>query len=250
MLGIIGGSGLTHLPNLTIDEQRTVTTPFGDPSSPVTIGRLGGHQVAFVARHGSGHTIPPHRINYRANLWAMRQSGVSEIAAVFAVGGIARGLGPGSLIVPDQLIDYTHGRDHTFSDDIERPVLHVDFTHPYTVEVREALLAAAARAGLDDVVAHGVYAAVNGPRLETAAEIDRLERDGATIVGMTGMPEAGLARELSLRYAGLALSVNFAAGRGDSAEQVALADIPAVLGRSMKIVCTILEHWVRGDEGP
>ena len=243
MLGIIGGSGLTRLPNLTIVERRAMTTPYGDPSSQVSFGTLAGHDVAFIARHGDGHTIAPHRINYRANVWAMHAAGVADLAAVFAVGGIARGLGPGALAVPGQLIDYTSGRDHTFHDAIGGPVVHVDFTRPYTESVRARLIAAAVEAGID-VMTDGTYAVVNGPRLETAAEIDRLERDGATMVGMTCMPEAGLAREIGLHYAALAMSVNHAAGRGDSAEQVALDEIPDVIARSMAGVCAILEHWV------
>ena len=244
MLGIIGGSGLARLPDLNIDERREMATPYGAPSSPLLAGTMAGRAVAFIARHGEGHSIPPHRVNYRANLWALHAAGVSEIAAVFAVGGISPDLGPGAVIVPAQLIDYTHGRDHTYSDGAGQPVLHVDFTHPYTERVRRALLAAAAHARID-VVPRGVYAAVNGPRLETAAEIDRLERDGATIVGMTGMPEAGLARELGLDYAALAVSVNFAAGRGSSTEQIALDAIPAVLAQTMTKACAILDQWVR-----
>ena len=243
MRGIIGGSGLTRLPNLAVTEQRAVTTQYGEPSSPLMIGTLVGRNVAFIARHGIGHTIPPHRINYRANLKAMQSAGVDTIVAVFAVGGIGDALGPGMLIVPDQILDYTSGREHTYSDGSTGTVLHVDFTQPYTESGRQALIAAARAAGIG-VVARGTYAVVNGPRLETAAEIDRLERDGATIVGMTGMPEAGLARELGLGYAALAVSVNFAAGRGDSAHAVSLETIQATLDRSMTTVCTLLEHWM------
>ena len=243
MLGIIGGSGLDNLHNLTVGDRRTVTTPYGPPSSPLSFGTLAGRDVVFMARHGERHTIPPHRVNYRANLWAMREAGVSDVAAVFAVGGIAHGTGPGTLVVPHQLIDYTYGREHTCADTLDQPVLHVDFTQPYTEAVRDALLAAAAKVSIP-AMGRGIYAAVNGPRLETAAEIDRLERDGATIVGMTGMPEAGLARELGLNYAALAVSVNYAAGRGDSALQIELEHIPAIMRRSMAGVCRLLECWV------
>ena len=248
MLGIIGGSGLDSLPNLTDIDRRQATTPYGAPSSSLAFGTLAGRDVVFVARHGDSHTIPPHLVNYRANLWAMREAGVEDIAAVFAVGGITDGMGPGTLVIPHQLIDYTHGREHTYADAIDQPVLHVDFTQPYTESVRDALLAAARRLSIR-VVGRGIYGAVNGPRLETAAEIDRMERDGATIVGMTGMPEAGLARELGLNYAALAVSVNYAAGRGDSALQVVLDDIPIIMQRSMAVVCLLLEAWVREHEG-
>ncbi len=242
MLGIIGGSGLTKLSSLAITRRQPVATPYGDPSSVVLHGTLAGRAIAFLARHGEGHTIPPHRINYRANLWALRAEGVDEIAAVFSVGGIGLHLGPGVIVVPDQLIDYTHGRAHTFFDGDDGNVVHVDFTRPYAQGVRQRLLDAATRLDIA-AIDGGVYGAVNGPRLETAAEIDRLERDGVTIVGMTGMPEASLARELGLPYAALAVSVNHAAGRGDSREQISLDEIKAALEPAMQRVCRILECW-------
>ena len=244
MLGIIGGSGLTKLPNLSISGQKVVRTRYGDPSSPLSLGTVAGRAVVFLARHGAEHTIPPHRINYRANLWALQAEGVTEIAAVFSVGGIAPSLAPGVIAVPEQLVDYTHGRAHTFFDGDDANVVHVDFTWPYTRSVRAGLLAAADSADIP-AIDGGVYGAVNGPRLETKAEIDLLERDGATMVGMTGMPEAGLARELGIAYAALAVSVNFAAGRGDSAEQISLEQIKNTLGPAMQRVGEILEFWVR-----
>lgn len=243
MLGIIGGSGLTKLPNLAIIRRQVVRTPYGDPSSALIFGTVAGRQVIFLARHGQGHTIPPHRVNYRANLWAMQAEGVTEIAAICSVGGISEALGPGVIIVPDQLIDYTHGRAHTYFDGHDLDVVHVDFTWPYTQSVRLGLLAAARQTGIP-AIDGGAYGVVNGPRLETAAEIDRLEKDGATMVGMTGMPEAGLARELGLAYAALAVSVNYAAGRGDSAEQISLEQIRNVLAPAMGRVREILECWV------
>ena len=243
MLGIIGGSGLTKLPNLSISGEKAVSTPYGEPSSPLSLGKFAGCDVVFLARHGAGHTIPPHRINYRANVWALQAAGVTEIAAVFSVGGIAAALGPGVIAIPDQLVDCTHGRAHTFFDGDDGNVVHVDFTWPYTRSVRSALLAAASSAGIP-AIDGGVYGAVNGPRLETKAEIDFLESAGATMVGMTGMPEAGLARELGIAYAALAVSVNFAAGRGASAEQVSLEQIKQALGPAMLRVGKILESWV------
>jgi 5'-methylthioinosine phosphorylase len=243
MLGIIGGSGLTQLANLAITRRQVVRTPYGDPSSALIFGMVAGREVIFLARHGQGHTIPPHRVNYRANLWAMQAEGVTEIAAVFSVGGISEMLGPGVIVVPDQLIDYTHGRAHTYFDGHDLKVVHVDFTWPYTQTVRRSLLGAAGQARIP-AVDGGVYGAVDGPRLETAAEINRLEKDGATMVGMTGMPEAGLARELGLAYAALAVSVNYAAGRGDSAEQISLEQIRNALAPAMERVREILECWV------
>ena len=247
MLGIIGGSGLTHFPGLAIGTHKAVGTPFGDSSSELSLGTIAGRDVAFLARHGAGHTLPPHRVNYRANLWALHAEGVTEIAAVFSVGGIVPALGPGVIAVPAQLVDHTHGRAHTYFDGDDGNVVHVDFTRPYTESVRAALLCAAAAAGIP-AIDGGTYAAVNGPRLETAAEIDWLERAGATMVGMTGMPEAGLARELGIAYAALAVSVNFAAGRGDSAEQISLEHIKNALGPAMERVVVILEHWVRDHD--
>ena len=247
MLGIIGGSGLTKLPNLSISSEKAVRTPYGEPSSPLSLGKFAGRDVVFLARHGAGHTIPPHRINYRANVWALQAASVTEIAAVFSVGGIASALGPGVIAVPDQLVDYTHGRTHTFFDGQDGNVVHVDFTWPYTRSVRSALLAAAQSAGIP-AIDGGVYGAVNGPRLETRAEIDFLESAGATMVGMTGMPEAGLARELGIPYAALAVSVNFAAGRGESAEQISLEQIKHTLGPAMLRVGKILEFWVGGHD--
>ena len=247
MLGIIGGSGLAKLPGLQIAGSKPVATPFGDPSSPLHHGRLAGRDIVFLARHGDLHTIPPHRINYRANVWALHSLGVREVAAVFSVGGIAPALGPGVIVVPDQILDYTSGRDHTIFDGDQGEVVHVDFTRPYAQATRAGLLAAAATAGVA-AIDGGVYGAVNGPRLETAAEIDRLDRDGATIVGMTGMPEAALARELDLAYAALAVSVNHAAGRGDCVEQISYDQIKAAIEPAMVHVCRILEAWVRDHD--
>ncbi len=244
MLAIIGGSGLTKLANLVISRRQVVRTPYGDPSSALIFGTVAGREVVFMARHGQGHTIPPHRVNYRANLWALQSEGVGEIVAVFSVGGISPTLSPGVIAIPAQLIDYTHGRAHTYFDGSDLNVVHVDFTRPYTESVRRALVDAAVHAGVP-AEDGGVYAAVNGPRLETAAEIDKFERDGATMAGMTGMPEAGLARELGLSYAALAVSVNHAAGRGDSAEQISLEQLRNVLEPAMINVRQILESWVQ-----
>ncbi len=210
-LGIIGGTGLTHMEQLEIVRREVVHTPFGEPSAAFIHGRLYGKEVVFLARHGPGHTIPPHKINYRANIWAMDYIGVKRIIAVAAVGGIRADMVPARLAIPDQIIDYTWGRANTFFEDGEK-VVHVDFTQPYCPELRARLIEAARQLPYD-VAESGCYAATQGPRLETAAEVDRLERDGADLVGMTGMPEAALARELDLSYATIAVVANRAAGR-------------------------------------
>jgi 5'-methylthioadenosine phosphorylase len=245
MLGIIGGSGLTQLTNLQVARRQVVRTPYGEPSCAVTFGQMNGTEVAFLARHGYGHTIPPHAVNYRANIWALHSLGVSHVVAVASVGGIRADLKPGALAIPDQIIDYTYGRKHTYFDTPDQPVTHADFTHPYCESLRAALLQAAADARLQ-MVAGGVYAATQGPRLESAAEIDRLERDGAAMVGMTGMPEAALAREMGLCYAAVAVVANWAAGRGDSKELIHLDTIRAVLNDAMVRVRQLLERVVAG----
>ncbi len=232
MLAILGGSGLTELAGLEITRKQIVRTPFGEPSGPLTFGRLGAEELVFLARHGYGHTLAPHEINYRANLWALQSKGVSRILSVCTVGGITPEFGSGVLAIPDQIIDYTWGRRSTFFEGAEQPVVHVDFTHPYDEATRSLLAEAAAEAGVA-VVPRGTYAAVQGPRLETAAEVDRLERDGAHLVGMTGMPEAALARELGLAYAALAVVVNPAAGRGTSADAISMDAIAKVLEDAM-----------------
>jgi 5'-methylthioadenosine phosphorylase len=237
MLAIIGGSGLDTLPDLRDARGTPLDTPFGR-STTLWRGRLADAEVLFLARHDTGHRLPPHRINYRANIRALADAGARDVVAVAAVGGIA-GHPPGSLAVPRQVLDYTSGRDATFFDGEGMAVTHVDFTEPYTPRLRAALLAAG-RAASIALIDGGVYAAVNGPRLETAAEIDRFARDGATMVGMTGMPEAALAREAGLAYAALTLSVNHAAGRGDSATRIAHDTLLDVLEKGMHDVRAIL----------
>ena len=211
--GIIGGTGLAQLEGLEIEREARLDTPWGEPSTALLYGHFAGRPVVFLARHGSPHDIAPHAINYRANVWALREAGVGRVIAVNAVGGISSDCAPGSLVIPDQLIDYSWGRAHSYCDGAAMPLEHVDFTEPYTAAVREWLLWAGAAAGVEPRDG-GTYAATQGPRLETAAEIDRLQRDGCDIVGMTGMPEAALARELGLEYACCAVVVNWAAGRG------------------------------------
>ena len=237
-LAIIGGSGLTRLEGLEIERREMVHTPYGEGSGPVIHGRLHNEPVIFLARHGYGHTIPPHRINYRANVWALRAAGAERVLAVAAVGGIAEDLTPGRLAFPDQIIDYTHGRAATYHEENLDEVIHVDFTQPYDAAMRERLVAAAQHAGVD--ARHdGCYGATQGPRLETAAEIRRLARDGCDMVGMTGMPEAVLARELGLAYAGCAVVANRAAGLNGGAP-LAMAEIQSQLVAGMRSVRALL----------
>jgi 5'-methylthioadenosine phosphorylase len=247
MLAIIGGTGLTQLANLESTRRQIVRTPYGEASGALTFGKLNGRDVIFLARHGYGHTIPPHAVNYQANIWALKSEGASRIISVASVGGIRADLVPGVLAVPRQILDYTWGRKHTYFDGPDQPVTHVDFTHPYCDILRRRLLEAARKVN-QPIVDGGVYATTQGPRLETAAEIDRLERDGADMVGMTGMPEAGLAREIGMRYAAVAVVVNHAAGRADSVQGIQLDQINAVLKSSMTKVRALLAELVATDD--
>ena len=241
LVAIIGGSGLTALKNLEITRREVMRTPYGEPSAPLIHGRIGGQSAVFLPRHGHGHTIPPHAVNYRANIWALKETGATHVIAVNAVGAIIPVLASGSLTFPDQIIDYTYGREHTFFGNDQKPVTHTDFTFPYCEELRLALIEAARECGFE-AAEHATYAATQGPRFETIAEINRLERDGAHIVGMTGMPEAGLARELALCYASIAVVANPAAGR--AAGVISLREIEQALDAGMGKVRALLERVV------
>lgn len=243
MLAIIGGTGLTQLEGLDVKKRLIVRTPYGDPSQPLIFGEIAGKEVIFLARHGGGHNIPPHAVNYRANIYALHMQGVTEIAAIAAVGGIHANLTPGVIAIPHQMIDYTYGREHTYHDGIDKPVKHIDFTRPYCDNMRSKWLTAAKLAG-EAVVSDGVYAAMQGPRFETAAEILRLERDGATMVGMTGMPEAVLARELDISYAAACPVANVAAGKGESAHGIQYEDLMLHLNATMMRVRRIIAQLV------
>ncbi len=242
LVAIIGGSGLSQLGNMEVTQRRVARTPYGEPSGPLTLGRIKGREVVFLARHGYGHTIAPHEVNYRANIWALKDAGAESVVSVASVGGIRADIQPGMLVLPDQVIDYTWGRSSTFFEGAGVPVNHIDFTEPYSREVRKKLLKAAFACG-EKMVDGAVYGATQGPRLETAAEITRLERDGAHVVGMTGMPEAALAREVSLDYAAIAVVANYAAGRGDSARAIPLDKIGEILDEAMVRVRHIIEKF-------
>lgn len=212
-LAILGGTGVDQLDGLTVSAVERVETPFGAVSADIETGQFCGHEVVFLQRHGKPRSLPPHRINYRANLWALKHRGVTHVVALNAVGGIHASLRPGMLVLPDQIIDYTWGRSHTFDEGGDTAPMHIDFTEPYSPELRQALLIASAGEG---VVDGAVMAVTQGPRLESAAEVRRLRGDGCDVVGMTGMPEAALAREAGLAYASLCMVVNTAAGLGDA----------------------------------
>ncbi|WP_336366895.1 S-methyl-5'-thioinosine phosphorylase [Marinobacter sp. C2H3] len=242
-VGIIGGTGLTTLSGLTLEGERTVDTPWGAPSAPLVSGTLGQQSVLFLARHGHPHRIPPHQVNYRANLRALYDAGVRTVVGVNAVGGIHPAMGPAHVVIPDQIIDYTWGRASTFFEGELQGVTHIDFTWPYDEDGRRILIDCARQAGVAHS-AEGVYGATQGPRLETAAEIRRLERDGCDIVGMTGMPEAVLAAELGMRYVCLGLVVNWAAGKSDHI--ITMAEIEAAIDEGMAGVKRILTDAVAG----
>ena len=239
-LAVIGGTGVYKLAQLDDVNSHVVETRYGTPSGPIRVGTLLGQRVAFLARHGEGHSLPPHKINYRANLAALQQIGATRVLALNTVGGITEQFGPRVLACPDQIIDYTWGRSSTYFEGPGSPVNHIDFTEPYSRGLRKRILDAAAAVG-ERITDGGVYAATQGPRLESAAEINRLERDGAHIVGMTGMPEAALAREINLEYATIAVVANYGAGRGDSEHAVPLDKIQAVLDEAMGRVRRIIE---------
>lgn len=240
-LAIIGGTGLTRLEGLKILEKNHLETPFGAPSADYIIGELNEKKVVFLARHGDPHRIPPHKINYRANIWGLKKLGVRNIIAVAAVGGITPRMEPAHIAIPDQIIDYTYGRQHTFFEDTLEEVTHIDFTFPYAQTLREQLINAAATAHIP-ITPIGTYGCTHGPRLESSAEIERMERDGCDIVGMTGMPEAALAKEQNMDYAAIAVVANWAAGKMDG--EITMAEIERHLHKGMADAADILRAFI------
>jgi 5'-methylthioadenosine phosphorylase len=210
MIGLIGGSGLYNMEGIVLREKKNISTPFGEPSGPYEIGEFSGVDIIFLPRHGTGHTIPPHRINYRANIWGFKQIGVERIMSVSAAGGLRLRMKPGTITVLDQMIDMTSGREGTFFDG-GNGVAHIDFTEPFCPELRKAIISAAKKSGIR-INKSGTYVCANGPRLETKAEIGLFAGFGADVVGMTAMPEAALAREAEICYGGIAIVTNYAAG--------------------------------------
>lgn len=246
-LAIIGGTGLTRIADLTITGQQRITTPFGEPSADYVLGELAGQHLVFLARHGNPHRIPPHKINYRANIWGLKELGVTDIIAVAAVGGITSDMQPAHIAIPDQIIDYSYGREQTFfdADDLEQ-VTHIDFTEPYTEDLRQRILDAAQRIGIT-VSHYGTYGCTQGPRLETPAEIERMKRDGCDLVGMTGMPEAALARELEMAYANISVIANW--GAGIVSGEITMAEIEKNLHVGMSNTIKLLQEIVHSAIG-
>ncbi len=241
-LGIIGGTGLTELEGLEVTDSKDVLTPYGEPSAPLVFGRFEGVEVVFLARHGNPHRVPPHEVNYAANIYALKQQGVTTIIGVNAVGGIEDVMGPAHVVIPDQLIDYTHGRKSSYFEGQMDTVTHIDFSFPYTESTRQLLIGAAEL--LDIAYSdYGVYACTQGPRLETAAEVARLERDGCHIIGMTGMPEAALAAEQNIDYACLALVVNWAAGKTENI--ITMEEIEQAIDEGMGYIRQILIETIK-----
>ena len=250
MLAIIGGTGLSSLPEFEQKGVVAIPTPYSKDPVELAQVSIDSRSVIFLPRHGEGHVVPPHKVNYRANLWALKQAGVTHILGINAVGGIHEHLAPGNFCVPEQIIDYTWGRESTFFDENLTQVTHVDFTSPFSEALREALLASTVAVnGFNEikigVLDGGVYGCTQGPRLETSAEIKKLERDGCDLVGMTAMPEAVLARELGIDYVMLAHSVNWAAGIGF--EEITLAEIHAVIEKGMVFVHSVIRDFASGS---
>jgi 5'-methylthioadenosine phosphorylase/5'-methylthioinosine phosphorylase len=240
-LAIIGGTGLTQLNGLSIIKSETLTTPYGTPSADFITGEYNQKEIIFLARHGNPHTIAPHKINYRANIWGLKHLGVEKIIAVAAVGGITPEMAPAHIAIPDQIIDYSHSRLQTFFEDENYPVTHIDFTYPYHRALRAALIIAAAKAAIT-ISPIGTYGCTQGPRLETAAEIKRMEKDGCDLVGMTGMPEASLAKELEMDYAAISVIANWAAGK--TAGEITMAEIERHLHNGMINVAKLLKAFI------
>lgn len=240
-IAIIGGTGLSQMSGLTIASTQQLETPFGNPSAEYLHGNLNGKEIIFLARHGKSHTIPPHKINYRANIWGLKELGVTEIIAVAAVGGITSAMAPAHIVIPDQIIDYSYGREHTFFADNFEALNHIDFTFPYNVHTRKRLMRAAKENNIA-VSSTATYGCTQGPRLESAAEITRMERDGCDLVGMTGMPEAALAKELNISYAAIAVVANWAAGKSDN--EITMTEIEQYLKEGMLNVNKLLSSFL------
>ena len=240
-VAIIGGTGLDSLEELVITRRHSIQTAFGTPSAAIQEGLLFDKPIFFLPRHGDAHQIPPHKINYRANIAALAKFGIEKILAVTAVGGIASNAPPCAIVIPDQIVDYTYGREHTFFDGVDGQVQHIDFTSPFCERTRQALINVANKANIA-LTTSGVYGVTQGPRLETAAEIRRLERDGCTIVGMTVMPEAALAREMNLAYANCSIVVNW--GAGIEAREITMDEIRSNLNLAHSALKKLLHAWL------
>jgi 5'-methylthioadenosine phosphorylase len=239
MLGIISGSGLYELKGLKVKESLDIDTPYGKPSSFIMKCEYEGRVIHFLPRHGRSHSIPPHKVNYRANIWALKELGVQRIISVSAVGGINKDYTPGRIVIGDQIMDFTKNRINTFFDSSD--VVHVDFTYPFCDDMRKIMIETVGRIKMD-VVKEGIYIAVEGPRLETASEIEHYRSAGADIVGMTGMPEAVLAREAEICYAGIYVVTNYAAGIKEG--KLTTDEVVETMKGSMDKIKELLAHLV------
>ncbi|KAF3977244.1 MAG: S-methyl-5'-thioinosine phosphorylase [Methylococcales symbiont of Iophon sp. n. MRB-2018] len=240
-LAIIGGTGLNQIDGLEVTSTQTIKTPYGQPSADFVFAKIDDKEIIFLARHGSPHSIPPHKINYRANIWGLKEYGVTEIIAIASVGGITPSMSPTHIVLPDQIIDYSYHREHTFFAENLSQVTHIDFTHPYNEQLRTRLIQAAEQANI--TISHkGTYGCTQGPRLESSAEIIRMQRDGCDLVGMTGMPEAALAKELALHYASIAVVANWAAGKSEN--EITMDKIEHHVKQGMLQVLKILKSYI------
>lgn len=233
-IAFIGGSGFNRLSGFESLGEQVVETVYGQPSSSVTLASIGEQSVAFLPRHGDNHRLAPHKINYRANIQALKQLGVEDIIAINAVGSIHSAMVPGSLVIPQQIIDYTYSREQTFFDGIDQPLQHIEFCQPYSKRIREILIEVYRQQIDSPVFDFGVYACTQGPRFETAAEVTKLQRDGCDVVGMTAMPEAALAKELKMNYAALCIVVNRCSGMGDG--EISIESIMNILENSIQSI--------------
>ena len=242
MFGVIGGTGLDKIEGLVVEKYETIKTPYGETSEPLAFGSIAGNlMIVFIARHGKNHSIPPHLINYQANIWALHSVGVKNLIGINTVGSIDTKFLPGHFVFPDQIIDYTYCRKNTFFDGADKLVKHIDFTYPFDDNLRNQFSKASEMLKLKYHM-NGVYACVQGPRLESASEINRYDSDGANIIGMTGMPEASLAREIGLNYALICPVANHAAGRGLNKDGISHEEISA---NSEKMALNI-ENLIKG----
>jgi 5'-deoxy-5'-methylthioadenosine phosphorylase len=250
LTAIIGGSGFDTFEELAVSDAIFQDTPYGQHSGPILQGHVNNNPCIFLPRHGVGHHYPPHTVNYRANIWMLKQLGVSQIIAFNVVGGINSTMSPDTIVIPEQIIDYTSNREHTFFDgDADKlleqglpPIDHIDFTYPYALELRKKLIRFFYEHNID-FVGHGVYGCTQGPRLESAAEVERYKRDGCDMVGMTGMPETALAKELGIDYVSVAIVVNWAAGVSN--EMLSMIEIMNTVKKNMKSIKTQLPNLLK-----
>jgi 5'-deoxy-5'-methylthioadenosine phosphorylase len=237
-IAIIGGSVLPKLFDFQMQRSELPATPFGNPASPLQYGSFAKRDIIYLNRHGIERRTAPHLVNYRANMWALHEAKIDIVIGLSVVGGIRADMTPGHIVFPNQLIDYTYGRPSSCYEEDFDYTKHIDFTHPYCPELHKVLIQAAQELHLD-FTDDATYGVTQGPRFETIAEINRMERDGCDIVGMTAMPEALLARELNMRYTSIALVASKAAGRVDGLS-ISLDDMKTVIDDSLDQIHQLL----------